>query len=34
MDFMYIGENTRFKDWPVDMEVPTSKVLISRGKEL
>lgn len=34
LDFMYIGENTRFKDWPADREVPTSKVQTSKGKEL
>jgi hypothetical protein len=30
---MYAGENTRFKDWPLDQAAPTSKV-IKRGGDL
>ncbi len=26
LDFMYVGENTRFADWPRDIPVPTNKV--------
>ena len=37
LDFQYIGENTRFTDWPLDMPIPTSKVIVpgssSRGMD-
>jgi replicative DNA helicase len=36
LDFMYVGENTRFLDWPRDMPAPKSQVLTkasSRGME-
>jgi replicative DNA helicase len=29
-DLMYVGENTRFMDWPQNVRVPTSKVRFSR----
>lgn len=32
-DLMYVGKNTRFKDWPADTPVPTVKV-ITKGKSL
>jgi replicative DNA helicase len=31
VDFTYIGENTRFFDWPSDEPVPTSQVRSARG---
>lgn len=31
IDFMYIGENTRFANWPVDMEKPRSPVRTKGG---
>ena len=32
-DLMYVGKNTRFKDWPAETPVPVVKV-ISKGKSL
>lgn len=37
VDLMYVGENTRFADWPADTPIPTSEVRIARsskGREL
>jgi replicative DNA helicase len=35
VDLMYVGENTRFQDWPEDQQVPTSQVRTKReGKPL
>lgn len=31
LDFTYIGENTRFADWPKETPVPTSQVRVARG---
>lgn len=31
LDFMYVGENTRFANWPVDMEKPRSPVRTKGG---
>jgi replicative DNA helicase len=31
LDFTYVGENTRFMDWPKDVPVPTSQVRVARG---
>ena len=31
LDFTYIGENTRFMDWPKDTPAPTSQVRVARG---
>lgn len=31
VDLMYIGENTHFKDWPAEIQVPTSQVRVGRG---
>lgn len=31
MNFMYVGENTRFTNWPATVEVPTSKVITKGG---
>lgn len=33
-DLMYVGENTRFKDWPEDQPLPVSKVMTKRGGDL
>jgi replicative DNA helicase len=33
IDLMYVGENTRFQDWPADTPVPTSHVR-TKGKDL
>jgi len=34
VDLMYVGENTRFQDWPEGQDIPTSQVRVKRGKEL
>ena len=34
MDLMYIGENTRFMDWPTDTPLPTNRVVTKRGSDL
>lgn len=31
IDLMYVGENTRFVDWPANLSVPTNPVRIGRG---
>jgi replicative DNA helicase len=31
LDLMYVGENTRFKDWPFDMPVPTSAAQVAKS---
>lgn len=31
VDLMYIGENTRFQDWPADTPIPTSQVRVARA---
>lgn len=31
LNFQYVGENTRFDDWPVDMPVPTNPVRTKGG---
>jgi replicative DNA helicase len=30
IDLMYVGENTRFKDWPLDTPVPTNAVQVAK----
>ncbi len=35
LDLMYVGENTRFMDWPADMQVPTSRArMANKGDDL
>lgn len=34
LDFTYIGENTRFADWPAGTPVPTSQARTARGSDL
>ncbi|HWH73075.1 MAG TPA: replicative DNA helicase [Methylibium sp.] len=34
VDLMYVGENTLFKDWPTDQEVPRSQVRTRKGGDL
>lgn len=31
LDFQYVGENTRFSDWPTDVPVPTNPVRSAKG---
>ncbi|WP_431276248.1 replicative DNA helicase [Variovorax ureilyticus] len=33
LDFTYVGENTRFMDWPRDMPVPTNPVRVTRNNQ-
>ena len=34
LHLMFIGEHTRYTDWPIDMEVPKSKNVVKEKKEL
>lgn len=31
IDLMYVGENTRFANWPAETPIPTSQVSVARG---
>lgn len=33
VDLMYVGENTRFADWPKSLPVPTSQVRVARSSQ-
>ena len=33
LDFTYVGEHTRFMDWPRDVPIPTSQVRVARGQK-
>lgn len=33
LDLMYVGENTRFMDWPSDTPIPTSQVRVARASK-
>jgi len=30
---MYVGENTRFQDWPAETPIPTSQVRVARASK-
>lgn len=32
VDLMYVGENTLFKDWPEDQQIPTSRVRVASNR--
>lgn len=34
LDLMYVGENTRFMNWPTDQALPTSAVRLKKGGDL
>jgi len=33
LDLMYVGENTRFQDWPAETPIPTSQVRVARASK-